>query len=297
MNLLFPRSIKSNYEGYCQIINLLHPFLYSDECCDVIFDFSNLNWYDANLLPIIGACIETKIKTHKLKFKKHIPKKIKTLWGKNGFGRYFNIDERSDTYNSTIAYSIFDANEGKNFGNYVDTKLLSNPELPAMSQGLRKQISLNIQEIFGNAPMHGHCNTVLSCGQHYYTQKKLLFTIVNLGLTIQENVVEYFSTFLGEKPPLHTISWAVIEDNSTKPMLNGKSGGKGLAYLHEFIQKNQGKLQICSGNEYWEANTDGETKELLPSNFPGTIVTIEINLNDTNSYMLTSEFQELSSLF
>lgn len=51
-----PRNVYSNYSGYCNIINLLNPFLNSLERCDVVFDFENLIWYDANLLPIIGVC-------------------------------------------------------------------------------------------------------------------------------------------------------------------------------------------------------------------------------------------------
>lgn len=298
INILLPKQIQSTYEGYCKIIEILNPLFTPQNYCDVIFDFSDLTWYDANLLSIIGACLEEKRYSYNFQYRKNcLSPQMSTLWGKNGFGKYFKLPEVYDKYHSTIAYSIFNATDGKDFGEYVDTKLLSNPSLPHMTPGLRKQISYNIQEIFGNAPMHGQCDKVFSCGQHYYKGKKLLFTIVNLGHTIQENVIEYFKTYEGKKVPVHTISWAVIEDHSTKPMINGKSGGKGLAYLHEFIKKNNGKLQICSGLEYWESNSDGELQRYLTYNFPGTIVTIEINLNDTNSYMLSSELPDLSSLF
>lgn len=298
MEILLPNAIYSNFNGYCRIIDLLNPFLNSVERCDVVFNFSQLKWFDANLLPIIGVCIENKKFSHNLKYVSNsLSDNLATVWGKNGFGRYFKINHIEDTYNSTIAYSIFKPDEGKKFGAYVDECLLSNPKLPDMSPGLRKQISLNIQEIFGNAPMHGNCEEILSCGQHYPAKEKLLFTIVNLGFTIQENVVEFFVRYLKQKPPEHTISWAVIEDNSTKPMVNGKSGGKGLAYLHEFIRKNRGRLQICSGNEYWESKPSGISINTLTSNFPGTIVTIEINLKDKNSYILKSELEELANLF
>nr|DAW29377.1 MAG TPA: hypothetical protein [Caudoviricetes sp.] len=80
-------------------------------------------------------------------------------------------------------------------------------------------------------------------------------------------------------------------------MINGKSGGKGLAYLHEFIKKNSGKLQICSGNEYWESTPTGIFTKQLSSNFPGTIVTIEINLKDKNTYILKSELENITNLF
>lgn len=298
MEILLPSRIYSNFEGYCNIIDLLNPFLNSTQRCDVIFNFSKLKWYDANLLPIIGVCIENKKFSHNLKYiEGSLSERLSKLWGKNGFGKYFKIDPVEDIYNSTIAYSIFKPDEGKKFGAYVDDHLLSNPNLPQMSSGLRKQISLNIQEIFGNAPMHGNCKEVLSCGQHFPSKGKLLFTIANLGYTIQENVIEFYSSFLHETPPDNTISWAVVEDNSTKPMINGKSGGKGLAYLHEFIHKNAGKLQICSGNEYWESTPDGTFTKQLSSNFPGTIVTIEINLKDKNTYILKSELKNITDLF
>ena len=69
MEILLPTHVYSNFEGYCKIIDLLNPFLNSTQRCDVIFNFSQLKWYDANLLPIIGVCIESKkIFPHNLKY-------------------------------------------------------------------------------------------------------------------------------------------------------------------------------------------------------------------------------------
>lgn len=294
MEILLPQRIKSTFVGYESIVSILYPIFYASEPHEIIFDFSKLEWFDANLLPILGVCFEEKAGFHTLKYKSgSLAKKITTLWAKNSFGRYFRLDPIDDTYKSTVSYSVFNPDQGKAFGEYIDNSLLSNPKLPTMTPGLKKRISQNIQEIFGNAPMHGRCKNVVSCGQLFHVQKRLLFTIANIGCTIQENVIEYFSTYLHEKPPAHTIEWAVIEDHSTKPIVNGKSGGKGLAFLHEFITENGGSIQICSGNEYWESNSTATFIKEFSKHFPGTIVTITINLNDHKTYMLRSEVDDL----
>lgn len=71
----------------------------------------------------------------------------------------------------------------------------------------------------------------------------------------------------------------------------------GLALLKEFIGLNKGHIQICSGNEFWEYTTDKETATYIDSNFPGTIVSININMKDNKSYILKNEIDDLTDLF
>lgn len=285
-----PQTVKNAFESVAELIRILQPFFEVTDRDVIILDFRNLYWYDANLLPVLGVCIEEKVSYCDIKFFREIRDKIKKLWGKNNFGKYFELPEYDDIYNSTIQYKVFHKEDGKVFGEYVEEELLNNPAFPNMTSLLKKQISLNIQEIFGNAPMHGNCNKVVCCGQHFYQQHKLSFTIVNLGTTIQENVNNFFRMYRREEPPESAISWAIIEDNSTKGMTNGKSGGKGLAYLHEFISKNKGSMYIFSGNEFYIKEKNIEEASKSYSLFPGTIVTIQINLNDVTIYDCNDEY-------
>ncbi|CRZ34603.1 hypothetical protein DFR55_101369 [Herbinix hemicellulosilytica] len=291
----FPQVIKTCNEGYgyTLLAECIKPLLEAPPGEIVFLDFSNLFWLDANLLPIIGACFEHRKSDLIIKFReKQIRDSIKRIWGKNGFGKYFGIDYVDDEYNSVIAYKVFKGTDGKKFGKYIDEVLLTKSGLADMSDVLKKKISTNIQEIFGNAPMHGQCDKVISCGQIYFSTNQLIFTIVNLGKTIKRNVIDFFSTYLKKEPPKHGIEWAVIEDHSTKPLINGKCGGKGLAFLNEFITKNKGEIHICSGNEYWQTGKKGERASNIYSYFPGTIVTIVINLDDQYPYATTDENED-----
>ena len=294
INIKIPRIIKSNSEGYSNLIGAIRPIFDMQKETTCILDFSDVKWLDANLLSIIGAAIEKRLCDCRIHYiNNSISNTQADLWGRNGFGKYFNI-VIPKRYDTTVDYKVFNGNQAKQFGKYVDDNLLSKHDLPVLSPALKRTISNNLQEIFGNAPMHGKCKNVVSCGQYYYTSKQLTFTIVDCGNTIMENVVDYF-TYLQEATPTHGIQWAIVEDHSTKEIVNGKSGGKGLAFLKEFISLNDGVMQICSGNEFWEYKKGNEMCSYIYSDFPGTIVTITINMNDDKSYSLKNE--NLDDLF
>lgn len=294
--ILFPASIQSTESGYDCLIDALFPLLYADSGTLIRFDFSLVKWIPANLLAIIGAAIELRLIDCTILYKNgSIAENQADLWGRNGFGRYFSLNTPKRG-NTIVDYKVFLADGAKSFGAYIDDGLLKIPNLPKMSCQLKKKISNNLQEIFGNAPLHGNCERVISCGQYFPSTHTLSFTIANCGNTIQENVVEYFS-HLCCTTPSHAIQWACIENNSTKSMVNGKSGGMGLALLKEFILLNKGSIQICSGNEFWELKEEKEECSTISSNFPGTIVTININMNDHSTYMLASEAMADHNLF
>jgi hypothetical protein len=293
IEIRFPQQIRTHSEGYAVLSKCMEPMITAAQGEVVILDFTNLSWLDANLLTIIGVCIEEKKNYLNIKYRGKIKVSIQNIWQKNGFGKYFGLSSKSDTYNSVLPYKTFNGIDGKIFGKYIDDVLLTKKKLPGMSSALKKLISNNIQEIFGNAPMHGNCTKVVSCGQIYFSTNQLMFTIVNLGNTIKQNVRYYFETYLKKEPPSNAIEWAVIEDNSTKQIVNRKSGGKGLALLNEFITKNKGEIHICSDNEYWQTGKTGTSANNMYSCFPGTIVSIVINLNDTKSYILSSEINNV----
>lgn len=63
----------------------------------------------------------------------------------------------------------------------------------------------------------------------------------------------------------------------------------GLDLLKEFVKLNKGRIQIVSATGYWEF-IEGQTSiSKIDYSFPGTIVTIEFNFDDTAFYMLKEE--------
>lgn len=291
-----PSNIRSIKKGYSKLIETIQPLFKMPNNTHFTLDFSQIEWLDANLLAIIGAAIEYRRPNCDFGYLKGSINSIQAdLWGRNGFGKYFKL-EVPKRYDTTVGYTVFQSEKAKEFGLYIDDNLLTKNGFPQLSPALKKRISNNIQEIFGNAPLHGKCYNVISCGQYYPSQKKLTFTIVDCGITIGENVKKYF-LYLGQQAPTYSIKWATIENNSTKQIVNGKSGGMGLALLKEFIGLNKGRLQICSGNEFWEYTTNKESSNYIKFEFPGTIVTISINMNDHKSYLLKDEIENIDNLF
>jgi hypothetical protein len=109
-------------------------------------------------------------------------------------------------------------------------------------------------------------------------------TIVDMGKTIKANVNDYLKTNL---TGCDAIQWALVDGNTTKT--GNVPGGLGLSIIFEFIKLNKGKVQIVSADGYWEYRK-GETEyKLFENPFPGTIVNIEFNLDDSDYYQLVEE--------
>ena len=86
--------------------------------------------------------------------------------------------------------------------------------------------------------------------------------------------------------PNNNISWAVQPENSTK---RTNSGGMGLSLMQEFIYHNSGKYQIISGHEFWELDNKIISEKNFQNAFPGTVINIEIDQNDTSYYKYKEE--------
>ena len=119
-------------------------------------------------------------------------------------------------------------------------------------------------------------------------------TFINLGTTVVDNVNSYLQK---RNQPLLTscnaLKWAFKEGNTTKPI----PGGLGLSILEEFIAKNEGAIQMVSGDAMLEIEK-GNTKDiLLEKDFSGTIVNVEFNCSDTKRYSLIEEQVDLGNLF
>lgn len=149
----------------------------------------------------------------------------------------------------------------------------------------------SIFEIFENARTHGKCELIYTCGQYYPNKNppRIDTTIVDLGFTIKKNVND-FLIHRREKPfnlGYNAIQWAIQKGNTTKT--GSISGGLGLDLVLEFLKLNNGKIQIVSSDGYWEFRKGDFIKGPFTLGFPGTIVNIEVNINDTYHYRLKEE--------
>ena len=280
----FPGRVKSNFQGYGVLVDLYdHTRTLKNESVEI--DFSQTWWFEANLCAGLGAIL-ADIRSRGNTIMARPPKpRVAEIFAKNGFSALFGAKKALDIYSTTIPFKEFLASGTREFVHYLDDELLSQPDLPKMSDLLKKKINKSIFEIFNNSYLHGGCRTAFSCGQYYPREKRLDFTIADMGHTIRKNVRKY----LGESKLSGTaaIRWAVEEGNTTRQ--GDIPGGLGFSLIREFLKLNEGKIQVVSSDGYWEEKKGVENFSSFPSSFVGTIVNMEFNINDYHSYSLTSE--------
>lgn len=291
MKYKLPSKIKSDYNGFSNLINLYNQTkdLFLN---DVEIDFSKTTWFEANLSAVLGGIInKTESKLNDVELL-NINPNVKSIFERNHFLSHFGGYRLPDINETTIKYRKFKTTDEKIFKNYLDTELLSKQEMPNMSQPLRKKVNESIFEIFNNAVIHGECSNIFSCGQYFPQKLRLDFTIMNFGNTIKENVNEYLGA---KKSSINSISWALIEGNTTKS--GTIPGGLGLSLIRKFLKKNKGKIQIISGNGFWEQKKGVIFADEIEHEFPGTIVNLEFNINDPSYYYLASEIDFVEEIF
>ncbi len=159
-------------------------------------------------------------------------------------------------------------------------------DLPQMTKSVSDIIRDSLLELFKNVTDHTSSNYIYTCGQYFPKSSSLYFTIVDIGETIPYNV-HNFHTDHNLSLPDNSLKWAIMEGNTTS-RTNGPRG-IGLSIIQDFISLNEGSLYIVSEQETYELAAKRERYKKLDYPFPGTIVTVGFNLNDTASYRFMSE--------
>lgn len=288
-NIEFPTKIRNDYSSFNVLINLQNELneVFLD---NVEIDFKHTNFLVANISAVIGAIFDNIDVLTNIDFSNFQPQ-VQSILQKNDFLSNYGYLKKTDNCSTTIKYKKFKAKETQPFYKYINDELLTKPDLPRMSESFKKEVAKSLLEIFINADIHGHCDYVYTCGQYFPQQNDLYFTIVNIGKTIKQNVIEYFDRqdITGAK----AINWAVKKDTTTK---RGISGGLGFDTVRTFIKKNKGSIQIISDNGYWEEDIyDKILIKDFVNCFNGTIVNFKIKMNDEQDYITFDE--QIDDLF
>ena len=255
----------------------------------VEIDLSSTMWFDADMCAPFGAILyrigQLGNQVHLTNFRPGVEK----ILSKNGFLSHYGRLLLPDTYGTTIPYQRFDVKDDRFFASYVESRFVRRSEMPHMSPGLVKRFRESVFEIFSNAVIHSQTQLgIFSCGQFFPNRYRLDFSVADLGIGIRKNVKDYAGLDL---PADKAIEWATQGNNTTKR--GSIPGGLGLKLLAEFINLNGGRLQIVSDAGYWSLEKGHSSSVLLPFPFPGTVVNVEINTSDTQSYVLGSELTDL----
>lgn len=284
ITIKIPRKVENNLQGF-EFFICLYEQVKDIKNKKVILNFSKTRWFEANLTAILGAILTNVKFNNNIIMITKISRSIKRVLRKNNFLKEMGIlDKVDDTYETTIKYCGFNAQEKIEFQKYIKNEFLPKINIH-MTQGFIKEFRVALEELFQNARIHGKCMTVYTCGQYYYMNEIVKFTMVDLGSTIIENVKNKLKD--DNIKADYAIDWATIEGNTTRK--EGETGGIGLPLLIEFIQNNKGKLQIVSSNGYWEDDGGNRYSHCFQNKFPGTIVNIDVNVSDNNVYASRKE--------
>jgi hypothetical protein len=276
-------NVHSDASGYNQIARLY------DANKEQFFEKIPLKlyeWFDANMAAPLGAVLDLlEDNLNDIVFE-YVNSSVCTILRKNGFLKHFGFDHHADSNHTTIPYQKMKPDDGRYFREYVAAQFLNRPELPAMSEGLRKKMTEAMLELFVNAQIHSETRHIYTCGQFFPKRHTIEFCIADTGIGFKE---KFFRRFGKAIPAVDAIRWAVQDRNTTKV---GIPGGIGLALLREFVKLNSGKLQIVSGDGYYEYNREGEKTEKLIKPFPGTVVNVAFRTDDNGNYSLAGEANE-----
>lgn len=286
--IVYMRNLQTSFQSHNDLARLFYT-INSYQNIKLILDFSNVTFIAANQFSVLGCILSVFGSNNSLSgiYFVQVPKKIRTLLRVNGFGKqHLSYEPLPDTYNTAIPYRIFSVSQIDEFEKYITIQIFERKDIPAMSTPVRDIIIDNILEMFNNVKEHTHNKAVYTCGQFFPSKSLLHFTITDAGETIPFNVRSYFSDHYMVLPP-SLLEWAMQSGNTTRR--SDSPGGLGLYLLSEFINLNNGELYIVSGNETFEQTPRGSRYKNLDYSFPGTIVTMAFNLNDSNSYYLTDE--------
>lgn len=288
----FEKNLNNNKYTYSKLIELYHT-LNSLNQQRIILDFSNITFLSANLLAVLGCCVDhTMVKrNHKIALRNLHPK-IKSVMQKNGFNRYFTWDSIDDVYHSTMSYDIFESTTDHlaDFERYLLLNVFSREKLPVMNSAYKNNIIDNLLEMFNNVIDHANSSRVYVCGQFFPKNMDLCFSIVDIGRTINENVTSYLEATAMDIPD-NSLKWAIVPGNSTKAL--EAPGGLGLSTLLDFLKYNNGSFLLISDREIYELRANKERFNTLELPFPGTIVTITINLQDNQLYFLNQSNNDI----
>ncbi|MFH0893515.1 MAG: ATP-binding protein [Bacteroidota bacterium] len=282
-----PNKVCSDFNGYSFFIDCI-KILKNVVFEDIVFDFNINIWFEANLCAVLGAIMNSAQSRLNNVSIVNLNTSTQNILSRNNFLAAFGGEIIPDKNKTTIKYRRNKLTEEKLIKEFLFNELIKKQDFPKLSEIAQKEIVRSIFEIYSNAIIHGNSIDVYSCGQYYPGKEppRIDFTIVDMGKTIKRNVNDFLKDDLSGK---EAIKWAVKEQNTTKSKNDNIPGGLGFKLITDFMSLNLGKIQIISSDGFWEMRKGEISTNSFSSEFPGTLVNLEFNLDDSNFYHLKSE--------
>ncbi len=288
-------TIKIDIDNELKAKNLLAKLsevLYNSKENEITINFEYVSFIAANQLAVLGALFDEFCSIpDKHIYLYNLSPKLESVMKKNGFGKRLGYDQLKDEFHTTIPYRQFETHESIEFEKYLTMNIFQRNDIPSMSEAAKNTIIDNTLEVFNNVKEHTTSKFIYACGQFFPKSEKLYFSIVDIGETIKENVIDYFAEMehsMENEIDSHSyIEWAMQEGNSTRK--EDSPGGLGFSMLSRFIELNRGELSIVSDDECYEFKKNKYRTSKMKYRFKGTIVTVAINMRDSFSYLAIND--------
>ncbi|MDM8566041.1 ATP-binding protein [Candidatus Halobeggiatoa sp. HSG11] len=311
-------NVATNYNGFKELLRLKNALESAIKVDDKNFslDISKITWFEGNMCACLGGLL-AYFKSQGLTISINSDNsEVESYFRRNHFFHFLNLLKQDTTLKvdeetlnkllklvssyenntsyvepfpsmneTTIEFKKYKINDLDDFQAYIKESFsLGSKGLPSMTKELLKHFRRSLLEIFLNSVEHADTQRdIFACGQFFPKKQQLDFCITDLGIGIKNNIKRKINLVLN---PEEAINWAMQKANTTR---KNESGGLGLKLIREFIERNNGRIIIVSDAGYWELKNKQITKKCFDCSFPGTVVLIEINTADTNSYALKSE--------
>jgi hypothetical protein len=275
---LVAQRIDSDPAGFNAICTL-HAALRKLEKSSVNIDMSAIKWLGAHLAVPLAILVKLAENKGNVVSFVNTSDQVALILRKNQFFSKKAID----TFNTTMPIRLFPPEGSVDFSRY-SKRYLDRREMPKMTRSLREKFYEGIDELFANSALHSKTGIPVAVGGQFYPNKhRLDFALGDGGRGIQGAIRDALKR---ELPAEDAIEWAMQPWNTTRQ--GDIPGGLGSQILTDFVKLNKGKLIVVSNAGYWSQNGGRVQKCRLAQQFPGTVVVLEIDTADRNSYDLAA---------
>jgi anti-sigma regulatory factor (Ser/Thr protein kinase) len=282
--------LNGDYRGFHRLFRISD--LVRNSTDDIEFAFGGCNFLAPNAVSFIGGLTVLALREGRQVFfdRTNLPDEVRSHIERNGFLDAFQLGNNRRIKDTTVPFRVDEQEDTNAFTDYLANFWLTDDRIH-IEPNLRNALVSCVIEAYINVFDHADSQVgVATCGQFFPKIKELTLTLVDFGVGIPHNV----RAFLREpdKPDIDAIGWAFQAGNTTKR--DKSSRGLGLKLLKNFVQKNNGKLEVYSDNGYIALDSSGEHTFNYGTKFSGTVIQITLRCDDLQHYALDDVLDQVN---
>lgn len=265
-----------------KIVNVQNDIMNYDNK-NLVVDLSSTEFISPAYLPVIASLPLIKQNRIVLKYNKN--SKLHQILEKQGVIEYYKKNNYvKGNENKVIPFTkIVSQDDLVN----VINKILDLAPI-VMSEDARCVLFSKFYEMFINATTHGANEIGAFCsGKWDFNRQSLIISVYDYGIGITKNVNNYLKKYNKINTDLNcreAFDWALTKGNSTKE--TDFPRGTGLNVLEDFVNKNGGKITLCSGNGIYVLENGTKKFENMENSILGTLMIINIRADNEHIYVV-----------